>query len=569
MSEQFEFDPTRSAANSSKVLRNAASLLVVRDAAAGMEVLMLQRPERAGDLYSGACVFPGGVIEDSDRTLYEMCEGRDDKSASASLGISEHGLGYFVAAIRECFEEAGLLFAYGIKGKLFDLDGVDDIELASLRRRLRSGEAKLGETCRNMQLRLAVDQLVYYSHWLTPPGLPKRFDTRFFLAIAPAAQTAVHDGHEAVQHFWLRPAEAVARAREFKLRPATLCTLKSLAPFASVAACYQHALKLCDIELMMPRRARSAGGPRILLPDEAAYAEVARIDPDGHGDASCEIEYDRAVRLSKRVIRLTAPNGNVMTGPGTNTYLVGGGHSNEWAVIDPGPEMAAHVDRILAAATGPIRSIFVTHTHRDHSPAAALLKSLTGAKLFGQPTPSQEWPNSAFQPDHVLIQGERIAIGDSATLRVVHTPGHASNHLCYLLEEEKTLFTGDHVMQGSSVVITPPDGDMQAYLGSLQALLQEDLDWLAPGHGHLMDDPHKVIRKAIDHRLMRETKILRAISAMAPVDIDSLLSSVYDDVPGRMHPMAKRSLLAHLTKLLREGTALEREGFWHPRSRAA
>ncbi len=548
--------------NSSKAMRNAASLLVVRDAAAGMEVLMLQRPERAGDLYSGACVFPGGVVERCDRTLYVCCAGVDDRVASSRLGVPEHGLEYHVAAIRECFEEAGLLFAYEPGGEMVDFDRADAAALASLRGGLQAGQSNLGEACRKLDLRLAVDRLAYHSHWLTPPGLPKRFDTRFFLAIAPSAQTVRHDEGEAVAHFWLRPAEALARALEFKLRPATRRTLESLTPFATADECHRHTLALRDIEMMMPRQGRGSAGPRMLLPDEPAYAEIARLDPDGRADVCYEIEHGVAVRLSERVIRVTAPNGNVMTGPGTNSYLVGTKENNEWAVIDPGPDMEAHVEKILGAAPGPIRWIFVTHTHRDHSPAAAMLKSLTGARLYGQRAPDQEWQDSAFRPDQVLSQGERVSCGEKTTLRVIHTPGHASNHLCYLLEEEKTLFTGDHLMQGSSVVITPPDGDMTDYLASLQALLREDLEWLAPGHGHLMNRPHAAIQKAIAHRLMRETKVIHALRDLAPVDADSLLGCVYDDVPVRMHPMAKRSLLAHLLKLARSGIALERDGLW-------
>ncbi|HBO79861.1 MAG TPA: NUDIX hydrolase, partial [Cupriavidus sp.] len=149
------------------------------------------------------------------------------------------------------------------------------------------------------------------------------------------------------------------------------------------------------------------------------------------------------------------------------------------------------------------------------------------------------------------------------TLRVVHTPGHASNHLCYLLEEEKTLFTGDHVMQGSTVVINPPDGDMRAYLGSLRALLDEDIEWIAPGHGFLMGRPHDAIRLLIRHRQQREAKVMNALRALAPTDLATLLASVYDDVPPGKHPIAQRSLLAHLRKLEADGLAREVEGIWH------
>jgi glyoxylase-like metal-dependent hydrolase (beta-lactamase superfamily II) len=250
-----------------------------------------------------------------------------------------------------------------------------------------------------------------------------------------------------------------------------------------------------------------------------------------------------------------------MTGPGTNSYLVGGGPRNVWAVIDPGPPDPAHVDALLAAAPGPIETILVTHTHRDHSPAAALLKGCTGAAVAGRLADHAEWQDSSFVPDRLLHGGESLAL-DGATLAVLHTPGHASNHLCYRLEEEKTLFTGDHVMQQSTVVINPPDGDMAAYLASLRALLDMDLDWLAPGHGFLMAPPRQAFEKIIAHRLKREAKVLAALHTHGPASAEDLLAPVYDDVPERMHPVALRSLTAHLLKLRDEGRALEQGGRW-------
>jgi glyoxylase-like metal-dependent hydrolase (beta-lactamase superfamily II) len=144
----------------------------------------------------------------------------------------------------------------------------------------------------------------------------------------------------------------------------------------------------------------------------------------------------------------------------------------------------------------------------------------------------------------------------------VHTPGHASNHLCYLLEEEKTLFTGDHVMQLSTVVINPPDGDMAAYLASLRELLDEDLAWLAPGHGFLMAQPRRALQAIIDHRLRREAKVVDALRALGPASAEALLPRVYDDVPQRMHGMAMRSLKAHLFKLRDEQRAAEAGASW-------
>jgi glyoxylase-like metal-dependent hydrolase (beta-lactamase superfamily II) len=260
-------------------------------------------------------------------------------------------------------------------------------------------------------------------------------------------------------------------------------------------------------------------------------------------------------------LRVTADNGSVMTGPGTNSYFVGD-PGGPCALIDPGPDDPAHVSALLAAAPGPITRILVTHTHKDHSPAAQAMHAATGAPLFGRVADHPEWQDAAFKPDAVLAHGERVVLGNDCTLRVVHTPGHASNHLCYLLDQEKLLFTGDHLMQGSTVVINPPDGDMQAYLQSLRALLDLDLKWLAPGHGFLIDQPHQVVNRTVAHRLQREAKVVDAIRKTGGGDVDTLLPVVYSDVPERMHPVAARSLRAHLLKLRADGRAVESAGRW-------
>ncbi len=190
----------------------------------------------------------------------------------------------------------------------------------------------------------------------------------------------------------------------------------------------------------------------------------------------------------------------------------------------------------------------------DHSPAAAALKAATGAQVLGRPAP--EGQDATFKPDFAVESGQRIQIGEtsgSITLRAIHTPGHASNHLCYLLEETRMLFTGDHVMQGSTVVINPPDGDMRAYLASLEKLLGEDLAIIAPGHGYLIGAPHKELRRLIAHRLGREQKVVRALEQLGDASVEDLLPLVYDDVPARIHRVAARSLTAHLEKLAAEG----------------
>jgi glyoxylase-like metal-dependent hydrolase (beta-lactamase superfamily II) len=264
------------------------------------------------------------------------------------------------------------------------------------------------------------------------------------------------------------------------------------------------------------------------------------------------------VQLTPRVRRLTAPNPGMMTGPGTNSYIIGNG---ELTVIDPGPEIASHIDALQSNTAGRLRRILTTHTHFDHSPAVRALKAATGAVVMGMPAPPQDNQDQQFAPDRVPADGEIIDCGDFA-LRAVHTPGHASNHLCYLLVEDRLLFTGDHIMQGSTVVITPPDGDMGAYLRSLEKLLTLDLACIAPGHGHLIEAPHDEARKLIAHRLKREQKVVNAFAVKNPATLDDLVPIVYADTPERLHRAARRSLYAHLLKLEQDGRARCNDDEW-------
>ncbi|MGY4827489.1 MBL fold metallo-hydrolase [Sphaerotilaceae bacterium SBD11-9] len=537
--------------------RPAATLVVVRDAPIGVEVLLLCRAER-GDHNSGAWVFPGGTVDRGDAQWRSLCDGGDDVSVSQRLGVHEGGIDYAITAIRECFEECGLLFARRGGSPVAD----DAQRLGPWRAPLNAGERSLGEFCAAEGLRLAVGELAYLSHWLTPLGRAKRYDTRFFVAQAPAGQVAAHDGVEMVAMQWLRPAEALARSDSLKLMGPTRATLSALAHFETAQALMEWARSPREVSMINPRIGAGSQGLRPVMPHEHAWAEMGRIDPLGHGTASYEIVPGRAVKLSAHVIRVTAGNASVMTGPGTNTYLVGGGERNEWAVIDPGPALPEHVEAILAASPGPIRWILATHTHSDHSPAAVSLKQHTHAQVLGRLPAHPDRQDASFAPDRVLEHGERLAVGPHTTLRVIHTPGHASNHLCYLLEEEKTLFTGDHVMQASTVVINPPDGDMAAYIASLRALMGEDIDWLAPGHGFLMAQPRKAFEAVIAHRLKREAKVLHVLRWHSPATAEQLLPVVYDDVDTRLLPVALRSLVAHLGKLVHDGVATEANGLW-------
>jgi len=545
--------------------RDAATMVVVRDSPSGLQVLLLRRAHNPdpNDHNSGAWVFPGGKVDPSDRQWHGCCIESDDQWASDRLGLEQGGLNFYVAAIRECFEEAGLLFATLADGSLVSSDARWDLALSEWRTLLHRGQKTLGDMCQQVGLKLAVDRLIYLSHWLTPPGRSKRFDTRFFLAVAPPAQTPVHDGVETVESHWMSIADAVATCPDgIKLITPTRTTLTELARFNDMQTLLEWALSPRKVSLTLPRLGTGSHGLASVSPHEGPWAELGRLDPTGHGRASYEIKPGVAVRLSPRVIRVTAPNASVMTGPGTNSYLVGGGPSNEWAVIDPGPAQADAVETLLAAAPGRIRWIFVTHTHVDHSPAAALLTERTAAPVYGQWPAHPNGQDPGFAPNHLVRDGERFVLQEGVTLRAIHTPGHASNHVCYLLEEEKTLFTGDHVMQGSTVVIRPPDGNMVAYLASLHKLLTHDLEWLAPGHGFLMAAPREAVESLIRHRERREAKLVAALRDLGPVTAQALLERVYNDVDPRLHTIAAGSLEAHLLKLQEERVATHKDGLW-------
>ena len=254
-------------------------------------------------------------------------------------------------------------------------------------------------------------------------------------------------------------------------------------------------------------------------------------------------------RLDGDVTRLVAPNAGVMTGAGTNTYLVG---TREIVVVDPGPDDDSHVQAILSAGAGRIRWIACTHTHFDHAPAAARLKTLTGAAVAAMGAPLTDH-DCRLDPDRHLASEDLIQC-EGVSLQAIHTPGHASNHVCFLLGSNGMLFTGDHIMQGSTVVIWPPDGNMRSYLESLRRLLELDIRVLAPGHGYLIESPHAEIGRLIQHRLRREEKVRQAVlQADEPASINVLLPRAYDDVPKVLHEMAALSLRAHLDKLVEDG----------------
>ena len=262
--------------------------------------------------------------------------------------------------------------------------------------------------------------------------------------------------------------------------------------------------------------------------------------------------------LAPGVRRIVAPNPSMMTGPGTNTYLFG---KREIAVVDPGPRLRVHIDDIVRRATAPIRWILATHTHPDHSPGVSLLAGKTGAEVLGLPAPQGEHQDMSFRPTRILNDGDKLET-DEFVLGAVHTPGHASNHLCFRHAATNWILTGDHVIDGSTVVINPPDGNMSHYLESLRKVQALRPAALLPGHGERIDDPDRLIDWIIDHRLEREAKVLAAVRANAGLSTRALVPIVYADVPPNLYAWAERSLLAHLEKLERDGVIERSDGSW-------
>lgn len=277
-------------------------------------------------------------------------------------------------------------------------------------------------------------------------------------------------------------------------------------------------------------------------------------------------QHAQAVALLPHVLRLTAPNPGLMTGPGTNSYLVGSAATG-WIAVDPGPLEPEHIERLWSAAQGDIRLIICTHSHADHAPGARPLQALCTQRsgfippVLGLPSAPTANAASYFVPDRTLADGEQLQLRDAEgrvhhTLQVIHTPGHAANHLCLLLPVaigDGLLFSGDHILNGSTTVINPPDGNMTAYLDALDALdaacVRLNLGYVLPAHGHVMGDARAVIAKLKAHRLAREAKVLAAMQAHPQGTLDDWVALAYDDVPPGIWPVAKRSLQAHVERL--------------------
>ena len=534
-------------------LWSAATVLLLRDGPQGLEVLMTRRSLKAS-FAPGAYVFPGGGVDAADHAAHALAARRPTQGDEA--------LTQAIAAIRESFEELGVLLARHPDGRMADAADIAALDRA----------APFAPQCQARGLTLAADAVFMLARWVTDRDLPRRFDVPFLVARMPDGQTPVADEHEQFEPLWVRPADALARhaAGQFFIIFPTIRTLERLQAFATadavLAACAPQGGSEQPLWTSCPRAGLLGGKELRVMEHEAPFGELALVCPDGQIVHPLDWQHEQPVPLLKNLQRLTAANPGVMTGPGTNSYLVGE-PATGYTVIDPGPADPEHLERLWRAAGGDIRFIVCTHSHPDHSPGARPLQALCARHrpqavppILGLPSAATARAASAFTPDRTLSDSEQLVLagqgleGDvTHTLEVIHTPGHAANHVCLLLREDGLLFSGDHILNGSTTVIDPPDGDMTAYLDSLDRLAQacaaHGVGFILPAHGHVLGEAPTAIAQLKAHRLQREAKVLAAMQARPDGSLDEWVRLVYGDVPERLWPVAQRSLLAHVQRL--------------------
>ena len=533
--------------------RPAATVLLLRDSDSGLEVLMTRRSQTAS-FAPNAYVFPGGGVDALDAASHSQAKRRVTQS---DLHLTQA-----IAAIRESFEELGVLLARRADGS-----AADQRDIAALDRK-----KPFVEQCQHLSLTLAADEVFVLAHWITDRDLSRRFDVPFLVARMPEGQTPVADEAEQFEPLWVSAADALARHQtgQFFIIFPTIRTLERLRNYDTVDAVLQAcAATEQPLWTSCPRAGLLAGHEARYMEHEHPYGELALVCPDGQIVHSLDWQSQQPVALLKNVLRLTAPNPGAMTGPGTNSYLVGD-PATGYIAIDPGPADPEHLDKLWRAAGGDIRLIVCTHSHPDHSPGARPLQALcaTQPPILGLPSAPTARTASAFTPDRPLLNNELLtliprgleadlAYKESHTFKVIHTPGHAANHLCLVLLEDGLLFSGDHILNGSTTVIDPPDGDMTDYLESLDKLsaacAEHQIGFILPAHGYVLgglaDEALGVIAHLKAHRLKREAKILRVMQTLPQGTLDDWVAVAYDDVPPRMWPVAKRSLMAHVARL--------------------
>lgn len=481
--------------------RPAATLVILRETRRGPEALLTLRPKSLRFM-GGAAVFPGGALAEGDwdprweRATSPPAPGGSAVVTDAALETRAH----LVCALRESYEEVGFLAGEG--------------PLERLSRASSEDARGFLEECLLLGVSLATDRLVSAGRWVTPLGSPVRFDARFFLIRAPSSWEPDPDPTEVDGCLWRTAPAALAELAQGRIlmAPPTVEMLQRLAAHASV--------------------------------DEAIEALAAEGVGAGKGSLTA--------RLSPLVQVVVAPNPSLLTGPGTNTYVVG---ASPFVVIDPAVSDRGYIDAVMSAAGGRIDSLLVTHRHPDHVGGVAELADRSGApvRAFGI--------EPAGGRSVVPLEDGVATLTSGACLLALHTPGHAADHLCFLLEGTASLFGGDNVLGEGTPVIAPPEGNMRAYFASLDRLSRIHLERIYTGHFRSLDGGDEVIRSYISHRREREHQILQTLRE-GDKSVDSIVAEVYTATPSELHALAAHSVLAHLEMLSEEGLVTRNGESW-------
>ena len=455
----------------------------------------------------GAAVFPGGALNPGDLDPdWERASSLTRAEAAAALGIEDPAaaLGSFICALREAFEEVGFLIGRG--------------PLEMVERPTSDDSAQWLRHCLELGVVLGSDALVPAGRWVTPEGSPIRFDARFFAVRVPEGWEPAPHPAEVEDCFWITADGALEDLGSGRLHmaPPTIEVLERLRGLGSVG----------DVLRVLTQRSSPRSGP-----------SVTGLHP--------------AVRL------VLAPNPGVMTGPGTNTYIVGAPGERTF-VIDPAVEDESFL-RVVVGAAGPVGGVVVTHRHPDHTGGVAGLVELTGAPVYAFGDAPIAGPTAGIAVSPVADGAVLSTAG--ARLHVLHTPGHASDHICLRLDE--VLFSGDTLLGEGTAVIAPPDGDMRAYLDSLRRLRSLPIERVFPGHFRARPDGHALIDAYLAHRADREKAIIAALGAEGAT-VDEVVNRVYSDTPSDLHPLAAYSVKAHLDMAEEDGLVARSGDVWVP-----
>jgi glyoxylase-like metal-dependent hydrolase (beta-lactamase superfamily II)/8-oxo-dGTP pyrophosphatase MutT (NUDIX family) len=483
--------------------RDSAAIVLTRGAGPSLEVFWVKRGDAVGYM-PGFQAFLGGKVAPEDREIeLEGAASEEERILRA-------------CAVREAFEEAGVLLG-------LDAGTSAPAALVEARRRLLAGEATFADLARAHRLRFRADALVFAGRWTTPPFASQRFDTSFFLARLPEGQEASVVEGELASGEWVSPGDALDRWRggEATFAAPILQTLRALAE------------------------------------GEDSLAERLAKAPLETGQPVRRIELKWGIVLHPMQTRPLPPATH------TNAYLVG---EREMALIDPGSDEPAELDALfrliesLSADGRKLAVVLLTHQHPDHAAGVDAVRL-----RYRVPVAGHAHIKRHVRLDRELGDGDEVPLSPGVgdwTLRTLHTPGHARGHLCFLHERTRSLFTGDHIPGGAgTVIVDPPEGDMAAYVASLERLLREPVESLFPGHGSPQGGAMRRIRWLIGHRMEREAEVLAALTR-TPEPLAALVERAYADTKRDLWKYAERSLLAHLIKLEAEGRAARESDRW-------